>query len=206
MDPLRFVVYSDYICPWCYNVSVRLQRLEDEYEGRVAFAWRSYLLRPNPSPRGRDLKKFRAYTKSWLRPDAEEDSGEFRVWASDEPPPAYSVPPHLVAKAAARLGPDAFRKMHDRLLRAYFGENLDITDTDRLRALWDEVGLDPEAFETSRDPALLEATIDEYNEALEIGATGVPAVRPDGSPAVIVGAHPISLYRRWIERLLANPL
>ena len=32
---LRFVVYSDYLCPWCVNADVRLRRLEQEYAGRV---------------------------------------------------------------------------------------------------------------------------------------------------------------------------
>ena len=34
MSPVRFIVYSDYLCPWCYNASVRLRRLESEYEGQ----------------------------------------------------------------------------------------------------------------------------------------------------------------------------
>ena len=80
-NPVRFIVYSDYLCPWCFNASVRLHRLEEENPGRVELVWRSYLLRPEPraaDPRGEALEKFRDYTRSWLRPAAEADSGEFR--------------------------------------------------------------------------------------------------------------------------------
>ena len=44
----------------------------------------------------------------------------------------------------------------------------------------------------------------EHAEAVELGATGVPAVRLAGNSAVIVGAQPTELYRRWIERSLAR--
>ena len=70
--------------------------------------------------------------------------------------------------------------------------------------LWRELELDEDAFEAHRDPALLKEVIDQHNEAIELGATGVPAVRLDGNPAVIVGAQPAEMYERWIERSLAR--
>jgi len=207
VKPIRFIVYSDYLCPWCYNASVRLRSIEAEYAGVVELDWRSYLLRPQlrtHADPAAALEKFRRYTESWLRPAGETESGEFQVWSTAEGPPSHSIPAHLVSKAAKRLGEAAFSAMHDRLLRAYFGENRDISRDETLRALWDELELDPDGFEVSRDPALLDEVMAEHNEALECGATGVPAVRLDGNPAVIVGAHPVELYRRWIERSLAR--
>ena len=35
MDPVRFVIYSDYLCPWCYNASVRLHRLREASVGQA---------------------------------------------------------------------------------------------------------------------------------------------------------------------------
>jgi protein disulfide-isomerase len=192
------------------NAAVRLRQLEDEYAGSVEFEWRSYLLKPHrrdfsdPAHRAAALEKFRAYTQGWLRIGAEPDAGEFRVWATDEGPPSHSVPAHLVAKAAARLGKDAFGLIHERLLRAYFVESRDISSRDVLLELWLEVGLLEDGFELAADPALLDEVMRDHNEALEGGATGVPAVRLAGNPAVIVGAHPIELYRRWVDRSLAR--
>ena len=51
MPDVRLVAYSDYLCPWCYNASVRLHRLVDEDPG-VEIEWKSYLLRPSAG-RGR---------------------------------------------------------------------------------------------------------------------------------------------------------
>jgi predicted DsbA family dithiol-disulfide isomerase len=135
---------------------------------------------------------------------ADDDAAEFRPWASDEGPPSHSVPAHRVAKAAEGLGPDAFHRMHDRLLRAYFFESRDISDDRVLEELWLDAGLPGERFADARAPALLERVLDEYNRAFEVGVTGVPAVQLEGNDAVIVGAHPEALYRTWIDRALAR--
>src|SRR5262249_47324422 len=158
--PLRLTVWSDYLCPWCYVAATRLHRLRDEFDGRVALEWRSYLLRPYPNKK-RTLEEFRTYTRTWARPAAEPDAPAFRPWESDTGPPSPSMPPHLVAKAAAGLGPDAFELMHERLLRAYFGENQDITDADTLIALWAEVGLPVEEFRRAGDQALVDVVVRE---------------------------------------------
>lgn len=198
MSLVRLVAYSDYLCPWCYNASVRLHRLAEEDSG-VEIEWRSFLLRPSPG-RGRDLDRFRAYTTSWQRPAAEEDAGVFRPWTSDEGPPSHSIPAHLSAKAAALLGPESFRLFHDRLLRAYFGENRDISSEAVLEELWAEVGLPAEAFARREDPEILERVLAEHDEAIACGATGVPSVRLADSDAVITGAMPLETYRRWVQR------
>ena len=178
---------------------MRLRRLEAEFGERLCVEWRSFLLRPRPDP-GRTLEKFRAYTQSWLRPASDEDAGTFRVWQSDEGPPSHSIPPHLVAKAAAALGADAFQRMHERLLHAYFAENHDITNTGTLAALWREAGLPDTEFARHEHPILLQQTLAEHNEAIDIGVTGVPAARMEGNDAIIVGAQPLELYRHWITR------
>jgi predicted DsbA family dithiol-disulfide isomerase len=200
-NPVQFIAYSDYLCPWCWNASRRLERLAEEYEGRIEIEWRSYLLRPEEKA-GRDLDRFRKYTESWMRPGAESDAGPFRVWSSDAGPPTHSVPPHRVAKAAARVSPAAFKKMHTRLMTAYFAENRDISSFEVLRGLWDAEGLPADAFEFAQSDEIESLIFREFEEARQLGATGVPAIRRTDNEAVIVGAHPESLYRRWIERSL----
>ena len=100
VQQLTLVGWSDYLCPWCYNASVRLSRIEQEFAPDVRVEWRSYLLRPNPN-RSLDAERFRSYTRSWRRPAAEPDSGSFREWSGEATPPSHSVPAHRVAKAAA---------------------------------------------------------------------------------------------------------
>jgi len=202
-EPIRVVAYSDYLCPWCFNATVRLRRLEVELTGRIEITWRSYLLRPEPNG-ARDLEKFRSYTEGWLRPGAEPDAGTFRVWQSDEGPPSHSVPPHLVARAAAELGRAEFDAVHERLFSAYFAQNRDIARTETLRAIWKECGLSEAAFERRDDPAIREAVLADHREAIELGIHGVPAVRIDPNPIAAVGAQPLEAYRRWFLKELES--
>jgi len=203
--PVRLVVWSDYLCPWCHLGTRRVRRLEEEFGDALAVEWRAFLLRPVPAG-ARPLEKFRAYTQSWLRPAAEPDAPEFRPWATDAGPPSHSVPAHLVAKAAAAVGPDAFRAMHDRLLCAYFVENRDISDTETQRALWREVGLATAAFAVAEAPATRAAVLAEHRDALEQGVNGVPALMLVGNDVPTLGAMPYETYRRWIARALRGEI
>ena len=205
---LRFVAWSDYLCPWCANASLRLYAIEDEFP-EVEVEWRSYLLRPHPRPAPASeldaterAEKFRQYTRSWLRPAGEPDAAEFNVWQADTAPPSHSIPAHVVAKAAARLGTGAFRGLHEGLLRAYFQDNRDISAEAELRSVWCEAGLAPDAFVSPQDPALAAAVIADHQDAIGRGVSGVPAVMLVGNDAVIVGAQPLDVVRRWVERSL----
>lgn len=122
------------------------------------------------------------------------------MWEGNAGPPSHSVPPQLAAKAAAELGEDAFDAVHDRLLHAYFAESRDITEPETLRALWCEAGLPAAEFGRMQNPQLLRETLQQHQAALEAGVTGAPAVQLAGEDVAIVGAHPLTLYRRWVER------
>ena len=205
MERVSLVVYSDYLCPWCYLAEHRLGLLQRELGAGLVLEWRSFLLRPRPEE-GRDLEKFMRYTQSWLRPASEPDAPVFRVWQSSEGPPTHSVPAHLVAKAAAARGPEAFAEVHARLLRAYFEESRDISRADTLRAIWTEAGLPEAGFADCFDQRLVAQTLEQHNEAVSLGITGVPAVRVAGTDAFVLGAQPLATYRRWVERLRGGVL
>lgn len=203
MRRLSVVVYSDFLCPWCWNAATRLAAVEAELGGALALEWRSYLLRPHPRPRTPEaLDAFRAYTQGWRRVAEDEPRAPFQPWQSDAGPPTHSVPAHLAAKAAAELGEEPGRRMRTRLFRAYFAESRDISDEAVLRALWDELGLPPAGFERIHDPALAQRVRDEHEEALALGASGVPAVRVADQDFVLVGAQPEAIYQRWFTRQL----
>jgi len=204
MEQVRWIVYSDYLCPWCYNGMVRLRAIEREFEGRIALEWRSFLLRPEPA-RSRDLEKFRAYTRSWLRPAEEADAGEFRVWQGEAGPPSHSLPPHRLAKAARAIGGEAaFAEIQRSLFRSYFALNLDITAPETLARLWSEAGLPESEIALAEDPRWSEEARAEHEEAIRLGAGGVPSVRVGGDDSCITGAYPVDMYRRWARRLLGS--
>ncbi len=197
MQTVAAVVYSDFLCPWCYNAYTKLEAVRAELPFRLELAWRSFLLRPVARP-GRDLEKFRAYTESWRRVGADEPRATFRVWASQESPPTHSLPAHLVAKAAQALGEEPGASIRVRLFRAYFAENRDISSETTLRELWRDLALPERGFEErGRWTDRVES---EHREAVDCGATGVPAVRLATHEFVVMGAQPQAVYRRWFER------
>jgi predicted DsbA family dithiol-disulfide isomerase len=200
------VAYSDFLCPWCWSAATRLASVEDALGGAVAIEWRSFLLRPQPRTRSPEaLERFRAYTRGWLRVAQDEPRAPFRVWQGDAGPPTHSLPPHLVAKAAAALGEAPGRRMRERLFLAYFSESRDVTEAATLHALWRELELPERAFEHAGEPALARQVWAEHEEALALGATGVPAVRLADSDFVLVGAQPEAVYLRWLRRAVEAP-
>ena len=123
------------------------------------------------------------------------------MWESDERPPSHSIPPHLVAKAAATLGREEFEALHERLLDAYFRKNRDVSSDSVLRDLWRDAGLPAGDFDRRDDEKLLRLVIQEHQEAIEQGASGVPAVRAADQFGVLTGAQPLEVYRSWLARL-----
>lgn len=200
--PVRLVVWSDFLCPWCWVAATRLWRVVDEHDGRVELVWKSFLLRPHPDPT-RTLEKFRAYTRSWARPAAEPDAPPFRIWEGAAGPPSHSVPPHLVAKAAATLGPAVERAMRARLFEAYFAQNHDVTNAETLVGIWDGLDLPRDVFARAGDEAILETVVAEHNEAVAQSLSGVPAVMLEGGDTPVPGALPYETYANWVRRLLA---
>lgn len=187
---------------------------------RLSLEWRSFLLRPRPADPPRTLEQFRGYTESWRTAQAEEPRAKFQVWSSEEGPPSHSVPPQLISKAAARLdreqgeaasggsGPGRWDTLHWSLLEAYFRDNRDITCDRVLSELWDAAGYPQVAIPGRGDDVdvqreLVEEIIADHQEAMQHGASGVPAVRLADSFGVVVGAQPTAAYRQWIEKILA---
>jgi predicted DsbA family dithiol-disulfide isomerase len=167
----------------------------------VKVAWKSFLLRAEPHTTS--MEEFKKYTESWKRPGSMEEETVFRIWSTDQSPPSHSIPPHQVAKAALRLGSDIFKKIHERIMKAYFTENRNITDRGVLKELWEELDLPLEALEKADEPEILNEILTEHNTAISEGVTGVPAVIIKGSlPSPIIGAQEESVYQRAIEQAL----
>jgi predicted DsbA family dithiol-disulfide isomerase len=102
------------------------------------------------------------------------------------------------------LGDEAFEKMHESLLTAYFTDNRDISNRNVLKTLWEEIKLPLDAFEAHEDEEILEAIVTEHNQAMQNGVSGVPAIMLEGVPGALVGAQEDAVYRKIIQSRL-NP-
>jgi len=124
------------------------------------------------------------------------------MW-SREDFPTTSLPAQEAARAAARLGADAFETVHLALFRAFFEEGVNIGIREEVVEVMRRAGLSLEAFLAAyQAPGLRESVLAEYFETVHThGVSAIPTV-VIGPEAPIVGAVPLAEY----ERLLAKHL
>ena len=184
---------------------MRLDQIANEYGDSVDIEWRSFLLRPQPEPRS--MESFTRYTESWSRPASIEPATQFTTpWTGQNQPPSHSIPSAIAGKVALGFGPELFHRFHRSLLEAYFTHNLTISDPAVLADLAESSGIDRTEWDEKMNPSphpLMEAVIDDHNDAINSGVTGVPAVVVDGK-YVIPGAVDVDLYRRVIDHHLTE--
>ncbi len=199
--PVRLDVFSDYLCPWCYNAAVRLREIELAYGEQVSVHWRAFPLIPGVQPERRVTQKTR---DGWERVGAEEPRACFVPPALDAPLPASSIPAQAAAKCAQRQGPDVFARFHERLFTALFRDGLDIGRPDVLRGLAREAGLDVPRFEADYAGEAYESVLSDCAEgAAWFGVSALPTVILNEKLS-LVGAVPAERYRLLIDWILAG--
>ena len=113
------------------------------------------------------------------------------------------VPNSLRALVLGELARDrgVFGVLHPRLFDAYWARALDIGDDEVLVAEGVAVGLErPEIVAALGDAAYLERVVGQTREALELGASGVPAWVID-ERVLVPGAQPHEVFGRVLGRL-----
>ena len=189
----RLVVYSDYVCPFCYLAWPGVRSLA---QAGVDVELRAFELRPAPMPplQGLDEGKRQAWDR-FILPAARELGLDARVPAIfPRTRKAHEAAHHARTQGAAL-------EMHDRLFRAYFAEGRDIGRIDVLVALGEEVGLERSALKVELD-------IDQYTDAVAAEATSaarsgiraVPAyVMEQGEPRTHVGLLDPQELAEWVR-------
>lgn len=181
---------------------MRLEQLAELEGDGIDIEWRSFLLRPEPEER--DVDRFVEYTKSWERPASLEPEAKFNTpWSAEHAPPSHSMPAAIAGKVAATFGEGPSGAYHRALLDAYFVENRTVSDRDVLLDIAADVGIDRDEFARRFDDQRVELArlvIDDHNDAIEAGITGVPAVVVDGR-YLVTGAVDVEHYRRVLAHV-----
>ena len=200
--PVRLDVFSDYLCPWCYNAAVRIADVEREYGDRVRIHWRAFPLIPDQQPGRRVTQKMR---EGRQRVAAEEPRALFVTPEIDTALPASSVPAQTAAKCAERQGDDAFARFRNGLFVTQFRDNLDISRRDVLWTLARQCGLDVDRFEADYGSGeAYEAVLRDCAEgAAWFGVSALPTVIFEEKLS-LVGAVPTERYRWLIDWILAG--
>jgi predicted DsbA family dithiol-disulfide isomerase len=201
-------IWSDVVCPWCYVGTRRFWAALDRFGGDVDVSYRAFELDPTVPPGGVDLADYLA--RKFGSPAALDgvrgrlaragaDVGiDFR-WDGKRRVNTFDA--HRLAVWAEETGgPEVRAALEQRLFRAYFTENLDVSDHTVLAGLAAELDLDPvAASEALATGAGADGVRAEEAQATELGIGAVPTFVIEGRWA-IPGAQDIDTFVQVLQR------
>ena len=208
---LTISITSDFICPWCLVAESRLNKAIEQLDSAVEIerVWYPFELNPDMPAAGIDRKLYRS-TKfgSWAysqQLDAQtiqatqSDDVEFRYDQMEITPNTFNA--HRLTWFAGQSG--LATEMAVRILRAYFSEGQNISDTDTLAALAMEIGLEETAV---RDFLISEVGIQEVRaleqRAIALGIQSVPTIRIGDE--IVSGAQPGEALAAILQRAVSG--
>ena len=193
---MRFDIFSDIVCPWCYIGKRRFARaLGQRPDVDALVAWRAFQLNPDMPAEGMDRQEYitmkfgggRRADEIYRRvSEAGAAEGlEFRFDLIRRTPNTTNA--HRLIRYAGEA--DMQEPVLDRLFVGYFTEGADIGLTDTLATLAGEAGLEREPVRRYLDGEDgREAVMGDLALAYRMGITGVPCFILEGKYA-LPGAH-----------------
>jgi predicted DsbA family dithiol-disulfide isomerase len=193
--PVDITVYSDYLCPWCCVLAVRLRRVKEEYGESASITWKSRPLMVGDVP-GRQISPHSVASR--MRAGLEEE-GLFNPWDENQPYPSSSMPAQVASKSALLQGEEAFERFHTAVFQAFFRDCRDISESEILFSLAANAGLDMEKFDTDSksDKRRQEVMADVEEVRSQYEGWGVP-LTVVGGRIPIEGAAPTAVYSRAV--------
>ena len=168
----RILVWSDYVCPYCYLVERDLDRLREQYAEKLIIDYRAFELRPAPhptlEPRGEYL--LTAWSRS-VYPMAERYGMPIKL---------PSVQPHsslAFQMTEYARGQGMTLETHMALFRAFFVEDRNVGALSVLLEIANELGLDTEELQRHLQTGTYKHEVDRQRiEGIERQISGVPAL------------------------------
>jgi predicted DsbA family dithiol-disulfide isomerase len=180
-----------------------VDRLKQEYGGRIEVAWKAFELRPEPVPlpRADDPDRRRRWAASVLPMAAD------RGLIMTQPPIIARTRLAFQAVEFAR-DRDRFDAMHQAIFQAFFRDGRDIGQTEVLADIAAAIDLPSDVLTHALDGGTyLDRVIAQERLARDLGVTGVPAMFVGDDPATaepVIGAVPYEWLQAAVERALSG--
>ncbi|GGL70520.1 DSBA oxidoreductase [Halocalculus aciditolerans] len=204
LDDDALTVFSDYVCPFCYLGRASLQQYRATRDEPLDVTWHAFDLRGHKRDEHGEIRedvddgKDDDYFEE-VRENVQRLSEEYGVDIDFDAVPDIDSWNAQQAALYVREETDAFAAFDDALFEAYWTDYRDIGDVDVLADVAGDV--DGVAVEAVRDAATSdewEARLEsEFEEAKQLGITGVPTFAYDGHAAR--GAVPPEQLERLVE-------
>ncbi|MBV8357910.1 MAG: DsbA family oxidoreductase [Deltaproteobacteria bacterium] len=181
---LNVVMFSDFICPFCYIGFETVRKLKPEFG--FALEWKGFQIHPEWPAAGVAAAEYRRGMDQETR-----RMMWARIASLGETVGLEMKSPELLANSRLALEAAEFAKecgkgeiFEERVFRAYFNENLNIGSQGVLSELAAEVGL-------SRDELNLALESNRYRQRLDNNALAAHERGVDGVPTFFVGDYPL---------------
>ena len=193
---MRAVLWSDYLCPWCYVGRDRTALLD---ELGVSVVVKPYELHPEIPPEGRSVRSAGRLAPVFERVEA----------MCAEVGLAFRRPERIpntrralqTAEVVRRRWPTSFAALHEAIFEAHWWRGDRIDDPDVLDQLVADAGAPAVEVRAALEDGTAELALEESMvEAHERGVTATPAWWVDDR-LLIPGAQPRDTIRRWVTRL-----
>lgn len=167
-------IFSDYICPWCYLCTLRVERLQSEFE--IDIAYRHYPLHPETPAAGLTLEELFAGRNL----DIPAAQARMTALMAQEGLPYGKRTMTYNSRFAQELAAWAEtqshgKQIHDALFRAYFVNNVNLANIDKLVEVVKEIGLSAEGARDSLARREFREAVDgDWQRSRDLGITGIP--------------------------------
>lgn len=197
--PVHIEVFTDFVWPWCYLSTVSIEKLRKEEN--VTVSWSYFPLHPDTPLEGKSLTElFRG------REAAIEGFYQQIKSIADEYELPYSKRDMTYnSRLAQELGAwadtqEGGERLHDALYRAYFVDNLNISEVPILLELVKASGLDVNRGHEVLTNRLFSPEIDQHWERAQgMGLSGVPTFVCD--ELYVVGHQQFEVLMRFVNHM-----
>ena len=201
----EIVVYSDYVCPFCYLGRESLRQFQADRDEQLRIDWRPFDLRHNKRnpdgsidhsvDDGKDDDYYEQAKESVRRLQAEYDVEMSLDLASEVDSLSAQIASYHVKTTTDY---ETWLDFDTSIFTALWQEGRDIGDPDVLAALAERAGLDGDEIRAALDDETLrEEVTTRFTEAQREGITGVPTFVSDGYAAR--GAVPPEQLERLVD-------
>lgn len=194
MSKVTLEVFTDFVCPWCYLATPRIEKLRKNHN--VEVQWNYFPLHPDTPANGLSLKELFAGRNF----DLEAAHARLKTMMDAEGlvfnERGYTYNSRLAQELATGFGSDELRSA---LYKAYFQDGRNIGDIEVLVDVAGACGLAQDAVRAALTGRTFKDAVDAmWLKARQYGITGVPSFVVGNH--MLVGAQPYEM----LERLIAS--
>jgi predicted DsbA family dithiol-disulfide isomerase len=185
-------VFTDFVCPWCYLATPRVERLRQNYD--VDVQWNYFPLHPETPVNGMLLKDLFAGRNF----DLEAAHARLKTLMDSEGlvfnQRSHTYNSRLAQELAKGFDSDCLR---EALYRAYFEKGKNIGDIGVLVDIAESCGISGDNARRALNDRTFKGAVDaDWAKARRYGITGVPSFIAGNQK--LIGAHPYEVLEKLI--------